>query len=128
LEPLGLFHLDLIPSQRLRWRAIPNPAGKASTATSEGRRQAAGLLETVMILITGASGRIAGRTAELLAGKRVPLRLMSRTSENVPKIAGVQPFTSDFRQTRTLDPARTAHFATLPERLGRLRLQGAGGA
>jgi uncharacterized protein YbjT (DUF2867 family) len=58
-----------------------------------------------MILITGASGRIARRTAELLAEKGVPLRLMSRTPEYAPKFDGVQLVAGDFKQTETLDPA-----------------------
>jgi uncharacterized protein YbjT (DUF2867 family) len=49
-----------------------------------------------MLLITGACGRIARRTAELLAQKKVPLRLMSRTPNRVPRLPGSEVVEGDF--------------------------------
>jgi uncharacterized protein YbjT (DUF2867 family) len=58
-----------------------------------------------MILITGASGRIARRTAELLAERGASLRLMSREPDHAPKLANVEVFRGDFKQPTTLDSA-----------------------
>jgi uncharacterized protein YbjT (DUF2867 family) len=58
-----------------------------------------------MILITGASGRIARRTAELLAERGTSLRLMSRNPDHAPKLAGVELVRGDFKQPAALDAA-----------------------
>jgi len=58
-----------------------------------------------MILITGASGRIARRTAELLAHRGSSLRLMSRNPDHAPKFAGVEIVRGDFKEPATLDAA-----------------------
>lgn len=58
-----------------------------------------------MILITGASGRIGRRTAELLAGGGHHLRLMSRNPQAVPKLAGTEVLRGDFAEPATLDRA-----------------------
>jgi len=58
-----------------------------------------------MMLITGASGRIARRTAELLAGGGRALRLMSRTPERVPSLAGSAIVYGDFAEPASLDQA-----------------------
>ncbi|WP_419728879.1 NAD(P)H-binding protein [Lichenicola sp.] len=57
-----------------------------------------------MILITGASGRVARRAAELLAGRGVPLRLMSRRPDRV-KIPGIPTLAGDFGLPHTLAAA-----------------------
>ncbi len=56
-----------------------------------------------MILITGASGRVARRTAALLAGR--PLRLMSRDPDDVPRLEDAQIVRGDFNDPTTLDAA-----------------------
>jgi len=56
-----------------------------------------------MILITGASGRVARRTAALL-GER-PLRLMSRDPGNVPRLEGTEVVRGDFNDSKSLDAA-----------------------
>ncbi len=56
-----------------------------------------------MILITGASGRVARRTAALLAGR--PLRLMSRNPDHVPRLDGTDIIHGDFNTPETLDAA-----------------------
>ena len=58
-----------------------------------------------MILITGASGRIARRTAELLSRMGLSLRLISRTPQRVPKLAGAEIVFGDFAEPATLDNA-----------------------
>jgi hypothetical protein len=58
-----------------------------------------------MILITGASGRIARRTAELLIGDGLALRLMTRTPENAPQLVNAQIVRGDFAIPTTLDGA-----------------------
>lgn len=58
-----------------------------------------------MILITGASGRIARRTAELLASTGLNLRLISRTPQRVPKLTGAEIVFGDFAEPPTLDSA-----------------------
>ena len=57
-----------------------------------------------MILITGASGRVARRAAELLAGRGVPLRLMSRRPDRV-KLPGIPTLAGDFGLPHTLAAA-----------------------
>lgn len=58
-----------------------------------------------MMLITGASGRIGRRTAELVASRQIPLRLMTRTPENAPRLAGTEVMRGDFANMNTLDAA-----------------------
>lgn len=57
------------------------------------------------LLITGASGHIGRRAAELLAGKGEALRLMSRTPDKIPHFPGVQVVQGDFARPETLDAA-----------------------
>lgn len=64
-----------------------------------------GNTDATMILITGASGRIGRRTAELLEDCTHGLRLMSRNPDSVPRIAGAQVVCGDFADPSTLDPA-----------------------
>lgn len=58
-----------------------------------------------MILITGASGRIARRTAEWLTGQRVPLRLMSRAPNRVPAFEQAEIMRGDFADPASLRAA-----------------------
>lgn len=58
-----------------------------------------------MILITGASGHIGRRTADLVARRRVPLRLMTRTPQNAPNLPGVEIVRGDFAEPDTLEAA-----------------------
>jgi NAD(P)H dehydrogenase (quinone) len=58
-----------------------------------------------MMLITGASGRIARRAAELLAGDGRALRLMTRTPERVPSVARAEVVYGDFANPASLDHA-----------------------
>lgn len=56
-------------------------------------------------LITGASGRVARRTAELLARNGQPLRLMTRTPERAPKLPDAETVRGDFAGPATLENA-----------------------
>ncbi|MGH7068435.1 MAG: NAD(P)H-binding protein [Acetobacteraceae bacterium] len=58
-----------------------------------------------MMLITGASGQIGRRTAELASGSRIPLRLMTRTPERAPRLADTGIVCGDFAQPETLAAA-----------------------
>ena len=58
-----------------------------------------------MFLITGASGRVARRAAELLAQRGFGLRLMTRTPQQAPKLEGVEVVRGDFAEPATLDDA-----------------------
>jgi NAD(P)H dehydrogenase (quinone) len=58
-----------------------------------------------VILITGASGRIAHRTVELLARDGHRLRLMTRSPQNAPKLAGAETVRGDFAEPETLEGA-----------------------
>jgi uncharacterized protein YbjT (DUF2867 family) len=58
-----------------------------------------------MILITGASGRVAHRAAELLADGEQELRLMSRTPNRVTGFTHAQIVYGDFAEPATLDAA-----------------------
>lgn len=58
-----------------------------------------------MLLITGASGRIGRRVADLLAHGHGPLRLMSRTPERVLHSADVEIVLGDFARPDTLAAA-----------------------
>lgn len=58
-----------------------------------------------MLLISGASGRVARRTAELLASQGCTLRLMSRTPARAPKLEGVQVVRGDFADSSSMDAA-----------------------
>lgn len=55
-----------------------------------------------MILITGASGRIARRAAELLHARGLPLRLMSRSPDRCPRFAATEVFCGDFADSASL--------------------------
>ena len=57
------------------------------------------------ILITGASGRIARRTAELAAAEQHSLRLMTRTPQRAPRLRGASVVHGDFTEPATLDAA-----------------------
>jgi len=56
-----------------------------------------------MLLITGASGRVASRAAALLAQGGHTLRLMTRDPERAPKLDGAQIVRGDFAEPQTLD-------------------------
>jgi NAD(P)H dehydrogenase (quinone) len=58
-----------------------------------------------MMLITGASGRVARRAAELLAGEGRPLRLMTRTPQRVPHLMDAEVVYGDFADPASLDRA-----------------------
>jgi NAD(P)H dehydrogenase (quinone) len=58
-----------------------------------------------MIVITGASGRIGRRTAELLASTGQCLRLMSREPGNVPALRNAESVYGDFSDRPSLDAA-----------------------
>ncbi len=58
-----------------------------------------------MTLITGASGRVARRAAELLASDGRALRLMTRTPERAPKLAHAEVVYGDFADPASLDHA-----------------------
>lgn len=58
-----------------------------------------------MMLITGASGQIGRRTAELASGSRIPLRLMTRTPERAPRLADTEIVRGDFSEPETLAAA-----------------------
>jgi uncharacterized protein YbjT (DUF2867 family) len=58
-----------------------------------------------VILITGASGRVGRRAAELLAQDSQRLRLMTRDPERAPKLPGADIVRGDFAEPATLDQA-----------------------
>jgi uncharacterized protein YbjT (DUF2867 family) len=58
-----------------------------------------------MLLITGASGRIARRVAAFVAQGGYPLRLMTRTPQQAPRLVGVDVVRGDFAQPATLPDA-----------------------
>ena len=58
-----------------------------------------------MILITGSSGRVARRTAELLARDGHSLRLMTRTPQRAPKLPDAETVHGDFADPATLQAA-----------------------
>src|ERR1035438_9640208 len=58
-----------------------------------------------VILITGASGRVARRTAELLARDGHKLRLMTRSPRRAPTLAGAETVRGDFAEPATLQDA-----------------------
>src|ERR1022692_2886300 len=58
-----------------------------------------------MLLITGASGRVARRAAALLTQRGYGLRLMTRTPQQVPKLDGAAVVRGDFAEPATLDVA-----------------------
>jgi len=60
-----------------------------------------------MLLITGASGRVARRAAALLAQRGYALRLMTRTPQRAPKLEGTEVVRGDFAEPATLDDAFT---------------------
>jgi NAD(P)H dehydrogenase (quinone) len=58
-----------------------------------------------LILITGASGRIARRAAEVLARDGQRLRLMTRNPRRAPKLADAETVRGDFAEPATLEHA-----------------------
>jgi uncharacterized protein YbjT (DUF2867 family) len=58
-----------------------------------------------MMLITGASGRIARRTAELLSGQGRSVRLMTRTPQRVARRKHIEVVYGDFADPASLDRA-----------------------
>lgn len=58
-----------------------------------------------MLLVTGASGHIGRRVADLLTKRGVDLRLMSRTPERVPRSPRVEVVQGDFALPETLAAA-----------------------
>src|ERR1035438_1349336 len=66
-----------------------------------------------MLLITGASGRIARRAAAFVAQGGYPLRLMTRTPQQAPKLTGVEVVRGDFAEPATLPDAFTGISAAL---------------
>lgn len=60
-----------------------------------------------MILISGASGRVARRTAELLAGEGKRMRLMTRSPDRAPKLPNAEIVRGDFAEPAALDDAFT---------------------
>jgi NAD(P)H dehydrogenase (quinone) len=58
-----------------------------------------------VILITGASGRLARRTAELLAREGHRLRLMTRAPQRAPKLTEAETVRGDFAEPATLQDA-----------------------
>ena len=58
-----------------------------------------------MLLITGASGRIARRAAALLAQQGYSLRLMTRHPQQAPAVDGAEVVRGDFAEPATLDGA-----------------------
>lgn len=58
-----------------------------------------------MLLITGASGRVARRAAALLANRGLQLRLMTRTPGRAPVLDGTQVVFGDFANPASLDAA-----------------------
>jgi NAD(P)H dehydrogenase (quinone) len=63
------------------------------------------IIEVHMLLITGASGHIGRRVAELLAQKEYRLRLMTRNPETAQKLEGAEVVRGDFAEPATLDGA-----------------------
>jgi NAD(P)H dehydrogenase (quinone) len=66
-----------------------------------------------LILITGASGRVARRAAELLASEGNCLRLMTRSPPCAPKLAGAEVVRGDFTHLAGLDDAFSGVSAAL---------------
>ncbi len=58
-----------------------------------------------MLLVTGASGRIARRAAALLIARGLEIRLMPRTPAQVPMLRGAQVVFGDFTDTTSHDAA-----------------------
>ena len=58
-----------------------------------------------MLLIRGASGRVARRAAALLAQRGYCLRLKTRTPQQAPKLDGAELTRGDFAEPATLDDA-----------------------
>jgi len=58
-----------------------------------------------MILITGASGHVGGRTAAILADHGRRLRLMARDPARLPRLEGAEPIAGDYADPASLDRA-----------------------
>jgi NAD(P)H dehydrogenase (quinone) len=70
-------------------------------------------MELGVLLITGASGRVARRVAALLSQKGHKLRLMTRAPQRAPKVEGAEVVRGDFAEPATLDQAFSGVFAAL---------------
>jgi NAD(P)H dehydrogenase (quinone) len=58
-----------------------------------------------MLLVTGASGHVGRRVAELLAAQGHPLRLMTRSPERAPELPDARVVRADYAEPATLDAA-----------------------
>lgn len=58
-----------------------------------------------MILVTGASGRVGSRVAQFLIAQQQPLRLMSRTPDELSGYEGVEKVFGDFNDPESLETA-----------------------
>lgn len=58
-----------------------------------------------MIVVTGATGHVGGRIAQILAEKGAKQRLVVRDQARAPKLAGVQTVTADYADPVALDRA-----------------------
>jgi NAD(P)H dehydrogenase (quinone) len=77
----------------------------AVDALPSGWRLSTKTLRPGVILITGASGRVARRTAELLSHDGHALRLMTRSPQRAPRLPGAETVRGDFSETATLKDA-----------------------
>jgi len=77
----------------------------AVDALPSARRLSARTFWCGVILITGASGRIARRRAELLGRSGHRLRLMTRSPQRAPKLAEAETVRGDFAEPATLEEA-----------------------
>lgn len=77
----------------------------AVDAVPSSRRLSTKTSRSGVILITGASGRVARRTAELLARDGHSLRLMTRSPQRAPKLAEAETVRGDFAEPATLEDA-----------------------
>ncbi|MDQ2950496.1 MAG: NAD(P)H-binding protein [Acidobacteriota bacterium] len=66
-----------------------------------------------MLLITGASGRIGHRVAELVSSAGHRTRLMTRNPQGVPKLTGAEWIRGDFTEPATLEAAFSGIAAAL---------------
>jgi nucleoside-diphosphate-sugar epimerase len=88
----------------------------AFDAVTSARRHLYEYIFAGVILITGASGRVARRTAELLARGGHSLRLMTRTPRHAPKLTGAETVCVDFAEPATSEPLTGTRFRPLSVR------------